>query len=559
MNTNWFKNYDPDVPHTIDPDQYTSMIQLLEEGFKKYADKPCFINFKESLTYSQVDTLSQCFAGYLQNQCGCVKGDRIAMLMLNTLQYPVAIYGALRAGLIVVGISPISTAESIRRILKETEPKCILVLSNLAPVLESALAVDPPSSIKQIIVSHMGDLLGFFKGSLTNFTAKYKAKTLNWDLPNVIMFKETIKMNFKDLFIQPDIVPEDPAFLQQSSGRDGPIPKCVIFSHRNMISQILQITSWLTGFWKGKHNNGFLSLMPLYHHATLTPCICCSLQGYANVLVTNPLDIPGMINELEHNEYFGTICISSLIRNLMLNDKINEIDFTNFELTGGWGGFYGIDIIRWKTLTDSMIIEGYGSVEAPISTINPITLNQFNTKVGLPLPSVEIKICDDEGKELPIDTRGELWIRGPHVTKGYWNNPDLTTKSFTEDGWFRTGDIVTIDHDGFLGFVDRKSDVIMTTAGPVYPSDIEVVIAFMKGVQEVVIASQKSKEQGTIIKAFVVRSNTSLTIEDIKKHCQKYLLEHQVPHEIEFRETLPKTELGYHFRRVLREESEGQN
>lgn len=558
MDKNWYKHYEPGVPYKIDADQYPSFPHMLEKMIDKYSNKPCFINLNTSLSYQQVDILSQRFAGYLQNQCGCVKGDRIAMLMLNTLQYPVAIFGALRAGLIVVGISPLNSPTEVNRILKETEPTCVLVMANLAPTLESALAISHPSSVKQIIVSQIGDLLGFFKGPIINLIAKHKAKTPSWHLPKVINFKETIQAKYQKTFIKPLIEPQDVAFLSYTSGRDAPLPKCAMFTHRNMVSQILQVNVWLNAYWKTDPKGAYLCIMPFYHTSIVLVTLSITLQGFPTMLAINPLDIPGLIAEFKKNIYFATVSINSLIRGLLADEAIKEVDFSNLTLSGGWGGFTGMDIVQWKGMTGNMIIEGYGSLEAPVSSINPILLDRFNAKIGLPLPSVEIKICDDDGNELPIDTPGNLWVRGPHVMKGYWRNPELTKANLTYDGWFNTGDVMTLDHDGFLAFVDRRTDVIMTPSGPVYPSEIEVVIAFIKSVQEVAIASQTTKNGEQIIKAFIVRKDNNLTINEVKTHCQKYLVDYQVPQEIEFRDTLPRTDIGDICRRSLRDNNTNQ-
>lgn len=558
----WFKNYDPDIPHTIDPDQYTSFVQILEQMFDKYSDKPFFINFDKSLTFKEVDNLSQCFAGYLQSECGCVKGDRIAMLMLNTLQYPVAIFGALRAGLVVVGISPLSKPAEVNRILIETEPSCVLVLSNLAPVLESALAISRPPCVKQIIVSQIGDLLGYFKGRLINFVAKHKAKTPAWHLPNAIQFNKTIEGHFQKAFIKPVIEPHDIAFLSHTNGRDAPIPKCIIYTHRNVIAQHMQLSAWFGPFLNKPHQGSFLIMMPLYHLVILLSCTVVSCKGFASSLVTNPRDIRGIINNLASHLYFGTMCISRLLKALLLDDELRKVDFSSFEVICGWGGFFSIDMIRWKSLTGLLIMEGYGTREIQVALLSPFSVKNFNNKIGLPLPSTEAKICDETGKELPINTRGELWIRGPQVMKGYWKNPELTKTALTDDGWFRTDDIMAMDAEGYFSFIDRKTDVIMTSTGPVYPSDIEVVIAFMSGIQEVAVTAFHSKQHGNIIKAFIVKSNNAIegksevTVESITAHCEKYLLPNQVPAKIEFRSELPKTDMGYLFRRLLREESE---
>lgn len=554
MDKPWYKHYDPDVPHTIDTEQYASFAHMLEETFEKYDKKPCFYNFNTNITYSQVNKLSQRFAGYLQSVYQCVRGDRIAVLMLNTLQTPVSIFGALRAGLIVVGISPLSSPEEINRILHETEPKCVLVLSNLAPILESALSISHPPCIKHILVSHLGDLLGLFKGPLYTYVAKRKAKTPPYQLPNVTPFKKTILKKYQNAFTKPVLELENIAYLSYTSGRDE-TPKCVIYSHRNLVALVMQLSTWFIPFFKSEHKGMYLVMMPMYHPTNLLACFVLLRGGYASDLITNPRDISGMIHQLQNHTYVGTLCISRLLKALLLNDEIKKVDFSSFKFTGGWGGFWGIDIIRWKTLTGTLIMSGYGSREIQIGSINPYSQKTINNKVGIPLPSVDVKLCDENGNEVLPNTRGELWVRGPQVMKGYWNKPDLTKACITDDGWYKTGDIMTIDNDGYLGFIDRKCDVIMTTVGPVYPSDIEVVIAFMKGIQEVVVTGLNSKEGKYIIKAFIVKTENEVTAEAVIEHCKKYLLTHQLPHEVEFREELPKTDMGYLFRRRLREES----
>jgi long-chain acyl-CoA synthetase len=555
MDKNWYKHYDPDVPHTIDPDQYTSFVQMMEEMFNKHSHKPCFTNFNTSLSYRQVDILSQRFAGYLQSECGCAKGDRIAMLMLNTLQYPVAILGALRAGLIVVGISPLAKPDEVHRIVNETEPKCILVLSNLAPVLESAFAISSPSSIKHIIVSHLGDLLGFFKGPFVNFIAKRKLMTPRWNLPNTILFKKTILAKYYKVFSKPAIESQDIAFLSHTSGRDGPLPKCVMLTHRNLVATVLQIKAHFTPFFESRNQGGFLVILPLYHPSNFLFSMTMLCEGYASSLITNPRDIRSIINDMKTHAYFGTLCISRLLKALLLDEEIKNANFSNFQFIAGWGGFFGIDLFRLKTLTGITLMDGYGNRESQICAGNPYSIKTLNTKIGLPLSSVEAKICDVNGKELPANARGELWIRGPQVMKGYWKDPELTQSVLTEDGWFKTGDIMTIDDNGFLSFIDRKTDLIMTAIGPVYPSDIESVIALIEGIQEVMVVGLNSNHlDEKTIKAFIVKNDNAITAGAVIAHCIKYLLKHQIPHEVEFRDELPKTDIGYAFRRLLREE-----
>jgi long-chain acyl-CoA synthetase len=560
MDKVWHKHYDPGVPHTIDPDQYPSLTHMLDFITEKHSNKTAFINFNTHITFQAVDDLSKRFAGFLQHDCGCQKGDRIAMLMLNTLQYPVAIFGALRAGLVVVGISPLSLAEEVDRILQDTTPTCVLVLANLAPILESALTLTQAHSIKTIIVSHIGDLLGVPKGSLINFVANYKAKTPAWHLPNAIDFKKTIQKKYQSLFVKANIEPDDIAFLSYTSKRDASVAKCAMLTHRNSIAQILQVDAW-TFFYTNQvinvaEKNPFFCMMPLYYSTLVLVTLSFSLRGLPTILALNPLDIPSLVSELKKIPVFGILGIHSLIRALVEDGKIKEADFSNLRLSAGWGGFFGLDMLRWKMLTGSTLVEGYGSAEAPILFINPFSLKRYNAKIGLPLPSTEAKICDDNGNELPLNMRGELWVRGPQVMKGYWKKPELTQATITNDGWLKTGDIMTVNEEGYFAFVDRKTDVIITDAGPIYPCDIEVVIAFMRGIKEVNVASSKTKENKTIIKAFVVKNQADITEEMILLHCETYLLPEQVPNEIEFREALPKTDMGYTFRRLLREEND---
>jgi long-chain acyl-CoA synthetase len=553
MDKIWLKSYDPGVPYTIDPDQYTSLTQMAEESFKHYAERECFANYGTVLTYQQIDALSEAFAGYLQTKCGLVKGDRLAIMLPNLLQYPIVLFGALRAGLTVVNVNPLYTGRELNVVLNDSGAKCVVVLANYAQTLEWVL---PRTEVKSVIVTEFGDLLGTFEGLFMNFMIKYvKRKVPKYNLPDAVAFKSTIKAEYQKAFQKMTMGPEDVAFLQYTGGTTGGA-KGAMLTHRNMISNLLQASAWLESYITEHVEGGIITALPLYHIFSLTAnCLVFFRLGILNILITNPKDIPSFVKELKRRPFSMMTGVNTLFNALLHNADFCRLDFSKFKFTLGGGMAVQRPVAeKWQEVTGVALLEAYGLTEtSPAVTINPLSLKKFNGSIGLPLPSTDVKICDDKGNECPIGQPGELRVHGPQVMKGYWNKPEKTKEALTPDGWLITGDIVSIDQEGFLRLVDRKKDIIIVSGFNVYPNEVEEVIAGISGVTEVAVVGVKSEEHGEIVKACIVRNDPNLTVEKIIAECHKYLTNYKVPREIEFPKELPKSNVGKVLRRELRD------
>ncbi len=553
----WLKSYEPGMPEFINPDQYASLVDLATECFAKFKDKTCYTNMGASLSYHQIDEKSQAFAGFLQQTCRLAKGERVAIMMPNVMQYPVALFGTLRAGLTVVNVNPLYTPRELRRVLQDSGAKCIVVLANFAHVLEQALE---GSQIQHVVVTELGDLLGCVKGTLVNMVVKHVKKMVPaWNIPHAYRFKEIINDKHQKAFQPAMITGEDIAFLQYTGGTTGGV-KGAILTHRNMVSNVLQAYTWIEkSILQQKIEGGIITALPLYHIFSLTAnCLVFLRVGIPNILITNPRDIPGFIKELNRQPFAIMTGVNTLFNALLHNDDFAKVDFSKFIFTLGGGMAVQRAVAeRWKQVTGVALIEAYGLTETcPAVTINPMNLHEYNGSIGLPLPSTNIKIVDDENKEVFLGKTGELCVLGPQVMRGYWNQPDKTAEVLDNDGWLHTGDIATIDEQGFVRLVDRKKDIIIVSGFNVYPNEVEDVVAAIKGVKEVAVIGVKNEEHGEIVKAFIVKSDPALTAEQVIKECRKDLTGYKVPREIEFRTELPKTNVGKVLRRALREEEE---
>lgn len=553
----WLKNYEEGVPQTINPDEYSSLVEYAQEYFTKFADKVCYSNMGTSLTYRQIDELSQAFAYFLQNKCRLLPGDRVAIALPNIMQYPVALFGIHKAGLVAVNVNPLYTSRELRHILKDSGAKCVIVLANFAHVLEEVL---PDTIVQHIIVTELGDLLGGLKGSLINFAVKYiKRMVPAWHIPDAYSFKETIAhrpADFKSVALKGD----DIAFLQYTGGTTG-IIKGAVLTHRNMVANVLQACAWITPLLKEDLEGGIITALPLYHIFSLTAnCLVFLRVGIPNILITNPRDIAGFVKELKRQPFAVMTGVNTLFNALLHNQDFCHLDFSRFKFTlGGGMAVQRAVALKWHQVTGVPLIEAYGLTEAcPAVTINPIGLKEFNGSIGLPIPSTDVKVCDENGRELSFDEPGELFVKGPQVMRGYWNQPKLTTDVLSQDGWLHTGDIACIDNQGFIRIVDRKKDLIIVSGFNVYPNEVEDVIAELKGVREVAVVGVKSEAHGEIVKAFIVKSDPTLTVEDVIAHCHKELTAYKVPKEIEFRTELPKSNVGKVLRRELRDEANRQ-
>jgi long-chain acyl-CoA synthetase len=551
----WLKNYQEGVPATINPDEYSSLNQLAHESFEKFADKPCYTNMGESLTYAQIEKMSIAFADFLQNKCKLVPGDRVAIVLPNVMQYPVVLFGAHKAGCVVVNVNPLYTPRELKHILNDSGAKCVVILANFAHVLQEVLH---ETIVQHIVVTEIGDLFGGLKGRLVNFVVKYIKKMVPpWHIPDAHTFNSIVHhhpVNFKPV----EVKGEDIAFLQYTGGTTGGL-KGAMLTHRNMVANVLQASAWINPFLHHELHGGIITALPLYHIFSLTAnCLVFLRAGIPNILITNPRDIAGFVKELKRQPFCVMTGVNTLFNALLHNDEFCHLDFSNFKFTLGGGMAVQRAVAqRWKEVTGVPLIEAYGLTETcPAVTINPMSLNEYNGSIGLPIPSTDIKICDDDGNEVPIGKSGELCVQGPQVMKGYWNKPDITKEVLSQDGWLKTGDIAKIDENGFVSIVDRKKDIIIVSGFNVYPNEVEDVIAEMKGVREVAVIGVKSELHGEIVKAFIVRKDPSLTPEDVIAHCHKELTGYKVPKEIEFRTELPKTNVGKVLRRALREEEQ---
>jgi long-chain acyl-CoA synthetase len=551
----WLKNYEEGVPETINPDEYTSLVHLAHESFEKYANKPCYSNMGESLSYAEIEKLSTAFAYFLQKTCRLMPGDRVAIILPNILQYPVALFGTHKAGCVVVNVNPLYTPRELKLILNDSGAKCVVILANFAHVLQEVLH---ETIVQHIIVTEIGDLLGGLKGLLVNLVVKYVKKMVpDWNIPDAHFFKNIIHADATG-FNEVEVKGEDIAFLQYTGGTTGGL-KAAMLTHRNMVANVLQASAWVSQFLHKELHGGIITALPLYHIFSLTAnCLVFLRAGLSNILITNPRDIAGFVKELKRQPFCVMTGVNTLFNALLHNDEFCHLDFSNFKFTLGGGMAVQRAVAqRWKEVTGTPLIEAYGLTETcPAVTINPMSLKEYNGTIGLPIPSTDVKICDEEGNELPCGESGELCVQGPQVMKGYWNKPEKTKEVLSDDGWLRTGDIAKIDHEGFVSIVDRKKDIIIVSGFNVYPNEVEDVIAEMKGVREVAVIGVKSEAHGEIVKAFIVRKDPALTPEDIIKHCHTELTGYKVPKEIEFRTELPKTNVGKVLRRALREEED---
>ena len=551
----WLKNYPAGVPAEIDPGQYESLVQLLEEAFRKYAALPAYSCMGATLTYRQLDENSAAIGAWLQSK-GLGKGNRVAIMMPNVLQYPAVLAGVLRAGCTVVNVNPLYTPRELEHQLKDSGADAIFILENFATTLQQVAAKVPT---RLIVVASMGDLLGFAKGLLVNFVVRNVKKMVpEYRLTNAYKFLDVLadglKLNLKPVQVGHD----DVAFLQYTGGTTG-VSKGATLTHRNIIANMLQSEAWYQPALKklkpGEHPITITAL-PLYHIFALTVCAMMSMRiGGHCVLIPNPRDIPGFVKELVKHRFHVFPAVNTLFNALLNNDEFRRLDFSRLILSAG-GGMAVQEAVakRWLEATGCPIAEGYGLSEtSPVATANRSDTEKFTGTIGLPVSSTEIAILDDEGKHLPVGATGEIAIRGPQVMAGYWNRPDETAKVMTPDGFFRTGDIGIMDSEGFTKIVDRKKDMILVSGFNVYPNEVEGVVAAHPGVLECAAVGVPDEYAGEAVKLFVVKKDPALTERDIMDFCKEQLTGYKKPKYIEFRTDLPKTNVGKILRRELRD------
>ena len=547
----WLENYPECASEELVFDPRGTLVKLLDEADTNYSSSEAFVNFGVSMKYEQVAKDSKSFAAYLQNVLGLRKGDRIAMMMPNLLQYPVAIFGALRAGLIVVNVNPLYTARELEHQLRDSGAKTIVIFENSAHVLQPVL---DNVTIEHVIITKIGDYQGAIKGAFMNFVLKYiKRLVPRYRIPNTVRFKSMLKRPAAD-FNETAISIDDLAFLQYTGATTG-LSKGVMLSHGNVVANLDQLNSMLADVFE-EGQDIHINALPMYHIYSLVVLVLAGYsKGGLNVLITNPRDTKGFIKELKKWPFTFFNGVNTLYESLLNHPDINTVDFSSMKLSGTGGSACRKSTAdRWQQLTGKVLLEGYGLSEtSPSVSISPAHLTEFNGFVGLPIPNTEISIRDDDGKEVKRGEPGEICVRGPQVMKGYWQNEEATAETIGEDGFLKTGDIGTLNKGGFLAIVDRKKDMILVSGFNVYPNEIEDVVSLHPDIIEAACIGVPDKKTGEAVKLFVVKSNPSLNEKEIIAYCKENLAAYKIPKQIEFINELPKTNVGKVLRRKLRE------
>jgi len=548
----WLKNYPENTPEELVFDPRKTLVRILDEAETEYSDNKAFVNFGVSMSYQQVAKDSRSFAAYLQNVLGLKKGDRLAIMMPNLLQYPVAVFGALRAGLIVVNVNPLYTPRELEHQLRDSGAKAILIFEGSAHVLQEVM---DKISIEHVIITKIGDYLGSFKGALMNFVVKFVKRGIkSYKISKAIRFKSMLKRPEAD-FNETSILIDDLAFLQYTGATTG-LSKGSMLSHGNVVANLEQLDALLVDVLDDEGNDIFINALPMYHIYSLAVIVLAGYsKGGLNVFITNPRDTTGFVREIKKWPFTIFNGVNTLYEALLNHPEIDSVNFDSMKLSGTGGSACRRSTAeRWQKLTGKVLLEGYGLSEtSPSVSASPPHLTEFNGKVGLPVPSTEISIRGDDGKEVRRGQPGEICVRGPQVMKGYWQNEEATAEAIDEKGFFRTGDIGTLDKDGFLEIVDRKKDMILVSGFNVYPNEIEDVVSLHPDIVEAACVSVPDKKTGEGVKLFVVKNNQSLTEEEIIAHCKENLTAYKVPKQIVFIDELPKTNVGKVLRRALRE------
>ncbi|BFL83588.1 long-chain-fatty-acid--CoA ligase FadD [Shewanella baltica] len=554
MDQPWINHLPKDVPAEINVEQYSSLVDMFETAVAKYEDQPAFINMGATLTYRKLEERSRAFAAYLQNELKLEKGDRVALMMPNLLQYPIALFGVLRAGMVVVNVNPLYTPRELKHQLIDSGAKAIVVVSNFARTLEEVVEQTP---VESVIITSLGDQLSAPKRTLVNFVVKYIKKLVpKYDLPHALSMRDTLSTGRRMQYIKPEVTNDDLAFLQYTGGTTG-VSKGAMLTHGNIVANVLQAD----GAYSSALNDGsefVVTALPLYHIFALTVnCLLFLHKGSQNLLITNPRDIPGFVAELKKYPFTALTGVNTLFNALVNSDDFSQLDFSRLKLSIGGGMAVQKAVAdKWQAITKTRLLEGYGLTEAsPLLTCCPYNLDGYNGSIGFPAPSTLIQIRDDDGTVLAQGETGELFGKGPQVMKGYWQRPEETAKVIDTDGWLATGDIGYMDEKGFFYIVDRKKDMILVSGFNVFPNEVEEVVALHPKVIEVAAVGVPNDASGELVKVFVVAKDKSLTAEDIIKHCRIHLTGYKVPKLVEFRDELPKTNVGKILRRELRDEA----
>lgn len=548
----WLKHYPKEVPATVNVEEYDNILRAFDEAVQKFRDRTAFINLGHSITFAELDQKSGDFAAFLQNELKLKKGDRIAIQMPNLLQFPIALFGALKAGLVVVNTNPLYTAREMKHQFNDAGVKAILILANFAHLLEEVIKDTP---IESVIVTEIADLLPAPKKWIVNAVVKHVKKMVPaFSLPHAYTFNNALKIGASTSYKEPTMTLKDLAFLQYTGGTTG-VSKGAMLTHGNICANMIQIAYWMKPrLEEGKEM--VITALPMYHIFSLTVnCLAFMRYGAQNLLITNPKDIPAFIKDMKKYPFTAMSGVNTLFNALMNHPDFTSIDFTRVKISVAGGmALQKAVALRWKDMTKTTIVEGYGLTEtSPVSSCNPIDGTDQVGTIGLPLPNTEMKVIDDDGNEPAMGSPGEICIRGPQVMQGYWQRADETANVMTADGFFKSGDIAIVQADGFFKIVDRKKDMILVSGFNVYPNEIEDVMASLPGVLEAAAIGVPDEKSGEVVKVFVVKKDPNLTEKQVIDHCKAHLTGYKVPKSVEFRAELPKTNVGKILRRALRD------
>ncbi|MGB5345526.1 MAG: AMP-binding protein [Woeseia sp.] len=556
MDKPWLQSYPDGVPTELPTPPYTSLLAMLEDCFKRFADKPAYTCMGTTFTYRDLDNYSRELAAYFQKQAGLLKGQRVAIMLPNVLQYPVALFAIFRAGLVAVNVNPLYTARELRHQLKDSGASAILILENFAHVLDEVIE---DTDVQHVVTTGVGDMLNFPKGPVVNFVLKRVKRAIPpYKLPQAISFGKAMSFG-KNLPLAPmQLGLADIAFLQYTGGTTG-VSKGAMLSHRNMVYNVHQSKAWQGHVFDDLEDLVVITALPLYHIFSLEAnCLGTLLEGGENILITNPRDMAGFVKEMGKHRFSYVTGVNTLFSGLLNTPGFAELDFSHLKLCVGGGMAVQEAVAReWREVTGVPILQAYGLTEtSPAAVINPLDIKEFSGSVGLAIPGTDVMICDDDGKPLGINAVGEICIRGPQVMEGYWQRPEETAKVMLDGGWLRTGDIGRMDERGFVFIEDRKKDMILVSGFNVYPNEIESIVVEMPGVLEAAAVGKPNEKSGEVVKLFVVRKDPSLTAKQVIDHCRANMTGYKVPKEVVFRDELPKTNVGKILRRQLRDEAD---
>jgi len=548
----WLKSYPEGIKQEVDIDEFQSVADVFNQAVDKFSDLPAFCNMGTTLSYADMGRLTTDLAAYLQSLPGMQKGDRVAVMMPNLLQNPIAIFAILKAGFTVVNTNPLYTARELKHQLKDSGAKVIIVVDNFCDTLEAVIS---DTDIQQVVTTQLGDMLKFPKSMIVNLVVKYVKKMVPaFSIPGSITFKQALSIGASKQFIPVQITHDDLAFLQYTGGTTG-LAKGAMLTNRNMVANMQQASEWISNLVV-ERKEIIITALPLYHIFSLTAnCLVFMKKGALNYLITNPRDMPGFVKELASVKFTVITGVNTLFNGLLNTPGFKDIDFSALKLSlGGGMAVQEAVAVRWRRVTQSPLLEAYGLTEtSPAVCMNPMNMIDFNGSIGLPIPATEVSIRTEDGEFLEQGESGELCVRGPQVMKGYWNKPEETAFVLDEKGWLKTGDVAIMDEDGFFRIVDRKKDMILVSGFNVFPNEIESVIASCPGVLEVGVIGVEDGKSGEAVKAVIVRNDDSLTEKEVIAHCRKDLTSYKVPRHIEFRTELPKTNVGKILRRELRD------